>query len=114
MKSWLHDNDIKMYSTHNKGKSIVAERFIKTLKSKIYKHMIAISKNVYINWLDETVEKYNKTFHRTILMKPANVKLLLSIMTMILKSKLVIKLENKNGKIFSRRVTYEIDLKKFL
>ena len=114
MKSWLHDNDIKMYSTHNKGKSIVAERFIKTLKSKIYKHMIAISKNVYINWLDETVKKYNKTFHRTISMKPANVKFLLSIMTMILKSKLVTKLENKNGKIFSRRVTYEIDLKKFL
>ena len=62
MKPWLHDNDIKMFSTHNKGKFIVAERFIKTLKSKIYKHMIAISKNVYINCLDEKQLK-NTTKH---------------------------------------------------
>ena len=42
MKSWLQDNDIEMYSTHNEGKSIVAERLIKTLKNKIYKYMISI------------------------------------------------------------------------
>ena len=47
-KKWLKDNDIEMYSTHNEEKSVVAERLIRTLKTKIYKHMIAISKNVYI------------------------------------------------------------------
>ena len=48
-KKWLKDNDIEMYSTHNEGKSVVAERFIKTLKNKIDKHMTAVSKNVYID-----------------------------------------------------------------
>ena len=43
-KKWLDDNDIKMYSTHNGEKSVVAERFIRTLKNKIYKHMTAVSK----------------------------------------------------------------------
>ena len=74
MKSWLHDNEIEMYSTHNKGKSVVTERFIKNSKYKIYKHMIAVSKNVYINKLDEIVDKYNKTDYRAIKMKPADVK----------------------------------------
>ena len=45
-KKWLKDNDISMYSTHNEGKPVVAERFIRTLKNKIYKHMTAISKNI--------------------------------------------------------------------
>ena len=48
-KKWLRDNDVVMYSTHNEGKSVVAERFIRTLKSKIYKYMTSISKNVYID-----------------------------------------------------------------
>ena len=52
-KKWLQDNDIDIYSTHNEGKSVVAERFIRTLKSKIYKYMIAISKNVYIDKLND-------------------------------------------------------------
>ena len=63
-----------MYSTHNEGKSVVAERFIKTLKSKIYKHMTSISKNVYIDKLNDTVDKYNNTYHTTIKMKPIYVK----------------------------------------
>ena len=50
-KKWLKDNDIEMYSIHNEGKSVVAERFIRTLKTKIYKYMTSISKNVYINKL---------------------------------------------------------------
>ena len=49
MKSWLQDKDIQMYSTHNKGKSVVAVRFIRTLKSKIYKYMTSASKNAYID-----------------------------------------------------------------
>ena len=48
MKSWLQDNDIEMYSTHKKRKSVVAERFIRTLRNKIYKWITLVSKNVYI------------------------------------------------------------------
>ena len=73
-KKWLQDNDIVMYSTHNEGKSVVAERFIKTLKSKIYKYMTSISKNVYIDKLDDIVDEYNNTYHTTIKMKPVDVK----------------------------------------
>ena len=58
-KKWLEDNDIKMYSTYNEGKSFAAKRFIRTLKNKIYKHMIAVSKNVYFDVLDNIVDKYN-------------------------------------------------------
>ena len=74
LKKWLQDNDIVMYSTNNEGKSVVAERFIRTLKSKIYKHLTSISKNVYIDKLDDIVDKYNNTYHTTIKMKPINVK----------------------------------------
>ena len=73
-KKWLRDNNIFMYSTHNKGKSVVAERFIRTLKSKIYKYMTSISKNVYIDKLDDIVDEYNNTYHTTIKMKPIDVK----------------------------------------
>ena len=73
-KKWFQDNDIVMYSTHNEGKSVVAERFIRTLKSKIYKHMTSISKNVYIDKLDDIVNEYNNAYHTTIKMKPTDVK----------------------------------------
>ena len=73
-KKWLRDNNIVMYSTHKEGKSVVAERFIRTLKSKIYKYMTSISKNVYIDKLDDIVDKYNNTYHTTIKMKPIDVK----------------------------------------
>ena len=73
-KKWLRDNDIVMYSTHNEGKSVVAERFIRTLKSKIYKYMTSISKNVYIDKLDDIVDEYNNTYHTTIKMKPIDIK----------------------------------------
>ena len=73
-KKWLRDNDIVMYSTHNEGKSVVAERFIRTLKSKIYRYMTLISKNVYIDKLDDIVDEYNNTYHTTIKMKPIDVK----------------------------------------
>ena len=71
MKSWLQDNDIKVYLTHNEGKS--AERFIKTLKYKIYKYMTSISTN-YIDKLAEIFNEYNNTYHSTMKMKPADVK----------------------------------------
>ena len=57
MKSLLQDNDIKMYSTHSKGKSVVAERFIRTLKSTVYKYKTSISKSVYIDKLDDIVNE---------------------------------------------------------
>ena len=63
-----------MYSIHNEGKSVAAERLIRTLKNKVYKYMTAISKNVYINKLDNIVNEYNNTYHRTIKMKPVDVK----------------------------------------
>ena len=63
-----------MYSIHNKGKSVITERFIRTLKTKIYKNMTSISKNVYISKLDDVVNEYNNTYRRTIKMKPVDVK----------------------------------------
>ena len=73
-KKWLRDNNIVMYSTHNEGKSVVTERFIRTLKGKIYKYMTSISKNVYIDKLDGIVDQYNNTYHTTIKMKPIDAK----------------------------------------
>ena len=63
-----------MYSTNNEGKSVVAERFIRTLKTKIYKYMTVISKKGYIDKLDDIVKEYNNTYHTSIKMKPADVK----------------------------------------
>ena len=73
-RKWLSDNDIIMYSTFNEGKSIVAEKFIRALKNKLYKHMTATGKNVYYDVLDDVVNKYNNTKHSTIKMKPIDVK----------------------------------------
>ena len=63
-----------MYSTHNEGKSVAAERFIRTLKSKIYNYMTSVSKNVYINKLDDIVNEYDNTYHTTIKIKHIDVK----------------------------------------
>ena len=63
-----------MYSTHNEGKSVVPERFIRKLKNKIYKYMTSISKNVYIDKLDDIINEYNNTYHTTIKMKSIDVK----------------------------------------
>ena len=72
-EKWLSDNNIIMYSTYNEGKSVVAERFIRTLKNKLYKHMTATGKNVYYDVLDDIVNEYNNTKHNTIKMKPIDV-----------------------------------------
>ena len=72
-EKWLSDNDINMYSTYNEGKSVVAERFIRTLNSKLFKHMTATGKNVYCNVLDDVVNKYNNTKISTIKMNPIDV-----------------------------------------
>ena len=96
-KKWLKDNKIEMYLIHNEQKSVIAERFIGTLKTKIYKYMTSISKNVYIDKLNDIVHEYNKTYHRTFLMKPVVLKIMhiltqwsCALMTNILNLKLVI------------------------
>ena len=70
---FLKINNIEMYWTYNEVKSVVAERFIRNLKSRIFKHMTAISRNVYFNVLDDIVNKYNNTIDKTIKMKPIDV-----------------------------------------
>ena len=74
MKSWLEKNGIEMYSTHNEGKFIIAERLMRTLKNKIYKYMTSVLKNIYIDESDDIVNKYNSRYHCTIKMKPVDVK----------------------------------------
>ena len=74
MKSWLEKNHIEMYSTHNEGTFVVAEKCIRTLKNKIYKHMTSISKNVNIDKLDDIVNKYDNTYCGTTKMKAVDVK----------------------------------------
>ena len=74
MKWQLQNNDVEMYSTHNKEKSVVPKSFIRTLKDSIYKHMTSISKNMYINKLSDIVNKYNNTCHSTIKVKSTDVK----------------------------------------
>ena len=119
MKSWLQDNDVETYSTHNEGKSVVAERFIRALKNKIYKCMTSISKNVYIDKLDEIINKYSNIYHSTIKMKPADVNsstlliLIKEIIENILNLKLLIMQEYQNTNTFLQKVTLQIGLKKF-
>ena len=119
-KKWLKDNDAEMYSIHNEGKSVVAERFVRTLKNKIYKYMTSVSKNVYIDKLDDTVDEYNNTYHRTIKMNSVDVKdntyidFEKEVNNKIQKLKLVIMLEFLNTKIFLLKDTHQIGLKKLL
>ena len=74
MKSWLEKNTIEMYSAHNEGKSVAAERFSRTLRNIICKYMTSIPKNVYIDKLDDVVNKYNNTYHRTTKIRLVDVK----------------------------------------
>ena len=73
-KKWLKDNGIEMYSTFNEGNPVVAERFVRMSRNNIYKHMTAVSKNVYFHVFDDFVDEYNNIFYRTIKMKPIYVK----------------------------------------
>ena len=72
-KNFLKINNIELYATYNEGKSVVAVRFIRTLKNWIFKHMTGISKNVNFDVLDDIVNKYNNTVHKTIKTKPIDV-----------------------------------------
>ena len=109
-----------MYLTYNKGKSVVAERFTRTLKNKIFKHMIAISKNVYFDELDDFFNECNNTVHKTIKMKPLTLRVIVMLNTMKIKMKkilnlnLVTMLEFQNIKVFLLKDIHQIDQKKFL
>ena len=81
-----------MYWIYNEGKSVVAKRFIRTLKNKTYKYMTAISKNIYIDTLDDIINEYNNTYHRTIKMRPVDVLYIDTVHILILKKKLMIKI----------------------
>ena len=74
MKSLLQDNCIELHSAHNEGKSVIAKIFIRTLKNKLYRYMTGISKNVYIDKLDNIVNKYNNVNHNTIKIKLVDLK----------------------------------------
>ena len=100
-----------MYSTHNEEISVVAKRFNRTLKNKIYKYMTSISKNVYIDKLDHIVNKYNNTYIRTIKMKPVDVKPSTYFdsnqkFKKILNLKLVMLLEYLNIKAFLQKAMF--------
>ena len=118
VKSWLEKNDIEMYSAHNEGKSIAAEILIRSLKNEIYKYMTTISKNVYIDKLDDIVNKYNNTYHSTTKTNPADVKprayKVKKLIIKILNLKLVILLEYQNTKTFLQKAIFQIRLKKSL
>ena len=115
LKSWVEKNDIEMYSMHNEEKSVAAERFIRTLKKKTYKYMTSISKNIYIDELDDIVDKYHNTYHITIKMKPVHVKSnkYINVMIKIQSVRLVIVLEYQNINIFLQKVTLQFGLRKF-
>ena len=82
---WLSNNDIIMYSTFNEGKSVVVERFIRTLKNKLHKHMTATGKNVYFDIFDNAVNEYNNNRHNTIKMKPIKMIIIEYILMSIIK-----------------------------
>ena len=77
LRGFLKINNIEIYSTYNEEKSVVTERFIRTLKKKIFKHMKAVSKNVYFDVLDKIVNKYNNTVHRIIILMLNTMKVLM-------------------------------------
>ena len=109
-----------MYLTYNQWKSVVAERPIRTLETKIFKHMVAISKNGYFDVLDDIVNKHNNTVHRTIKTRPIDVKsiLMLNTVKILIKKipnlKLVIVSEYQNTKTFLLKDIPKIVLQKFL
>ena len=74
MKSFLQNNNTEIYSMSNEGKSVVNEKFINTFEKKIYKYLTSISKNTYIDELDDIMNKYYITYHKTIKMKPVDIK----------------------------------------
>ena len=107
-----------MYSKHNEGESVVGGRFIRTLRTKFYKYTTSVSKNIYIDKLDDIVNKYNNKYQKTIKMKPVDVKLNTyidpgqEINEKYPKNKQVIMLEHQNIRMFLQKETLQIELNK--
>ena len=72
MSEWLENNDIFIFLTYNEGKSVITERFIKTLKAKIYKKTTANDSKTYLSYLNKMIDQYNNTYHHSINKKPIN------------------------------------------
>ena len=105
MQKWLDSDDILMYSTHNEGKSVIAERFIKTLKAKIYKKVTANNSKSNPSYLNKIVDQYNYTYHHSINKKPINADYSaltekLREILKLLSLKLMIESELQSTKIF--------------
>ena len=101
-----------MYSVRNEGKSVAAERFIRTLKTKIYKYMTLLSRNVYIDKLDDTIDQYNRTDRRKINVKSVDLRIMY-IFSLIKKLMInILVLEFHNTKVFLLRDTLKLSLKK--
>ena len=119
-EKFLKINNIEMCSTYNEGKSVAVERFIRTLKSKSFKHVCVVSKNVYFDVLDDIADKYNNTVHRSIKMETIDVTPILMLnkmnilMKKILNSKLAIMSEFQNTKTVLLKDTLKISQKNFL
>ena len=117
IKDFVKINNFEMYLTYNEGKSVAVERFIRTLKNKIFKHVTAISKNVYFDVLNDIVNKYNNKVHKTIKMKPVNFtddSYAEYNEKKILNLKLVTTLEFQNMRTFLLKDILQIGLEKFL
>ena len=113
-----HRNAIEMYSIHNEGKHVIAERLIRNLKKKQHKNMTSVSQNVYIDTLDDIVIRYNNTYHSTIKVKPFDVKphiltLVKRLIIKIVNLKLVILLEYINKKFFCKRLHSKVIRRSF-
>ena len=113
-------NNIVIYSTYNEEKAVVAERFIRTLKNKLFQHMIAVSKNVYFDVLDDIANNYKTTVYRSIKMKPIDLasdsydKHNEDLMKEIPNLKLVIMAEFQNTRTFLLQDTLQIGQNKLL
>ena len=110
MPEWLDNNDILKYSTHNEGKSEITERFIKTLKAKIYKKMTGNDSKLYLPYLNKLVDQYNNTFLHSITKNHINadysaLTVKFGRMTKFLNLKLMIESESQSFRIFLVKVT---------
>ena len=116
MQEWLDNNDILMYSTHHHGKSVIAERLIKTLKAKIYKKMTASDTESYLSYLNKLVDQYYNTYHHSINKKPVNAdySALTEKIETNAKAKLIIESELLNITILLVKVTLKIGEEKYL
>ena len=72
MSEWLENNDIFIFLTYNEGKSVITERFVKTLKAKIYKKTTANDSKTYLSYLNKMIDQYNNTYHHSINKRPIN------------------------------------------